>query len=245
MKSFLITVFQLVFSLIMYAMGVIYFGIALAPGIFLFFKVWNSTIAVSLLVRCIALGMAAAGGYFLFGFTLIILAGLTRAVFRLRLKEGNYRILSWQALQWAFLGSLYLMIQFTFVDFILLTPFVNFFLKLLGAKLGKNVQINSKFIADATLLEIGDNTVIGGGAVIIGHVMERGVLKLRRVKIGSNVTIGSHSTIMPGCQIGDNAIIGAGAVLLKNTKVEPRSIWYGVPAAPIRPKERIAKKEID
>jgi 2,3,4,5-tetrahydropyridine-2-carboxylate N-succinyltransferase/tetrahydrodipicolinate N-acetyltransferase len=107
-------------------------------------------------------------------------------------------------------------------------------LRLLGAKLGKNVQINSKFIFDATLLEIGDNTVVGGSAIIIGHIVERGILKLKKVKIGANVTIGSHSTIMPGCEIGDNAIIGAGAVLLKHTKVQPREIWFGVPAECIR-----------
>jgi 2,3,4,5-tetrahydropyridine-2-carboxylate N-succinyltransferase/tetrahydrodipicolinate N-acetyltransferase len=65
------------------------------------------------------------------------------------------------------------------------------------------------------------------------------VLKLKKVKIGKNVTIGSHATIMPGCEVGDNAIIGASAVLLKNTKVDPRAVYYGVPAEAIRPKRHI------
>ena len=141
-------------------------------------------------------------------------------------------------MQWAFVSSLYLMINFTFIDFILLTPFASILQRLLGAKLGKNVQINSKYVFDASLLEIGDNTVIGGGAIIIGHIVERGILKLKKVKIGKNVTIGSHSTIMPGCEIGDNAIIGASAVLLKNTKVEPRAVYFGIPAEPIKPHHR-------
>ena len=59
-------------------------------------------------------------------------------------------------------------------------------------------------------------------------------MKLRKVRIGKNVTIGSNAIIPPGCEIGDRAIIGAGAVLLKNTKVEPHSVWYGVPAQNIR-----------
>lgn len=119
------------------------------------------------------------------------------------------------------------------------TPFANLLQRILGAKLGKNVQINSKFVFDASLLEIGDNTLVGGGAIIIRHVVERGVLKLKKVKIGKNVTIGSHATIMPGCEIGDNAIIGASAVLLKNTKVEPRAVYYGIPAEAIRSKRHI------
>jgi non-ribosomal peptide synthetase-like protein len=235
MKSFLITLGQLVFTVVMYLLSIFYFGLALIPGVALFFKAWDVATAMNSIQRYALLGFSLAAGYFLFGLSLIVLAGLTRTIFVLRLKEGTHPIFSWQALKWAFVSSLYLMINFTFIDFILLTPFANLLQRLLGARLGKNVQINSKFVFDATLLEIGDNTVVGGDAIIIGHVVERGRLKLSKVKIGKNVTLGSHCTVMPGCEIGDNAIIGAGAVLLKNTKVEPRSIYYGVPAEPIKP----------
>ncbi|MBP7215976.1 MAG: hypothetical protein KBA46_01700 [Candidatus Omnitrophica bacterium] len=235
MKSFLITAGQLLFSLTMYCCATIFFGLALIPGIVLVLKAWSMGQAMDVLPRLFLLGISLAAGYFLFGFSLILIAGSVRTVLRLRLKEGNYPIFSWQALQWAFISSLYLMINFTFIDFILLTPFANLLLRLLGAKLGKNVQINSKYVFDATLLEIGDNTVVGGGAIIIAHVVERGILKLRKVTIGKNVTLGSHCTIMPGCEIGDNAIIGASAVLLKNTKVEPRAVFFGVPAEALKP----------
>jgi acetyltransferase-like isoleucine patch superfamily enzyme len=239
-KSIFITVGQLIFSLAMYLIATLYFGLALIPGIAIFLKAWEAGLALPMVMRYALLGFSLAGGYFIFGFSMIILAGLTRTALRLRLEEGNYPIFSRMALKWAFVSSLYLFINFTFVDFILLTPFANLLQRLLGAKLGKNVQINSKFVFDATLLEIGDNTVVGGGAIIIGHVVERGILKLKKVKIGNNVTIGSHATIMPGCQIGDNAIIGASAVLLKNTKVEDRAIYFGVPAEQIKPHHKEA-----
>ena len=235
MKSMFITIGQLIFALVMYVIGTVYFGLSLIPGIVIVLKAWNAGLLMQPLGRYVLLGFSLAGGYFIFGFSLIILTGLTRLILGLRLKEGNYPIFSRMALQWAFVSSLYLYINFTFIDFILVTPFANLLQRLLGAKLGKNVQINSKFVFDATLLEIGDNTVVGGGAIIIGHVVERGILKLKKVKIGKNVTIGSHATIMPGCEIGDNAIIGASAVLLKNTKVEPRAVYFGVPAEQIKP----------
>ncbi|MDD5194905.1 MAG: DapH/DapD/GlmU-related protein [Candidatus Omnitrophica bacterium] len=235
MKSFLMTFAQLLFALLMYCMGTIFFGLALFPSIALVFKVWHASYQVALWIRFIALGLSLGAGFFLFGLSLVILIGLVRTILFLRLKEGRYPIFSWEAVKWACVSSLYLLINFTFIDFILLTPFANLLQRMLGAKLGKNVQINSKFVFDASLLEIGDNTVIGGGAVIIGHQVERGFLKLRKVRIGKNVTIGSNSIITPGCEIGDNAIVGAGAVLLKNTKIEPRGLWYGVPAEPARP----------
>ena len=235
MRSFLITVGQLVFSILMYCIGTIFFGLALVPGIALFFKVWTTVEYAPNITKFFSLGISLATGYFLFGLSLIILIGTFCMVLRLRLKEGTYPIFSWQALKWACMSGLYSLINFTFVDFILATPFVNLLQRMLGAKLGKNVQINSKYVFDATLVEIDDNTVVGGGAIIIGHPVERGKLKLKNVKIGKNVTVGSHCTIMPGCEIGDGAIIGASAVLLKNTKVEPGAIYFGVPAEPIRP----------
>ena len=238
MKSFLVTSVQLLFAVFMYLMGSLFFGIALIPGVALVLKVWPAAIAYQPAVRLFCLGFALALAYFLFGLTLTLLVGLFRVLTGLRLKEGTYPMYSFEAMKWAFIGSLYLMIHYTFIDFVLLTPFANLLFRMLGAKLGKNVQFNSKYVFDASLLEIGDNTVVGGGAIINGHIVERGKLILKKVKIGKNVLLGSHCTVMPGCVIGDRAIIGASAVLLKDTVVEPRDVWFGLPAESLREKKR-------
>jgi acetyltransferase-like isoleucine patch superfamily enzyme len=238
MNWLLITIIQLLFAVFMYAMGSVFFGASMVPGLLLLFKMWEMSLSWPVFLRLFVLGTTLAAGYFLFGLTLILLVGIFRCVFRLRLKEGTYPMFSLESIKWAFLSSLYLMINYTFIDFILLTPFANLLFRLLGAKLGKNVQFNSKYVFDASLLEIGDNTVVGGGAIIDCHMVERGKLKLKKVKIGSNVTLGSHCTIMPGCEIGDKAIIGASAVVLKDTIVPPRDVWFGIPAESMREKMR-------
>lgn len=238
MKWLWVTLTQILFTIFMYLMGSVFFGAAMVPGLALLLKIWKATLDYDLIPRLFCLGFTLALGYFLFGLTLILLVGIFRSVFRIRLKEGTHEMFSFEGMKWAFIGSLYLMIHYTFIDFVLLTPFANLLFRMLGAKLGKNVQFNSKYVFDASLLEIGDNTVVGGGAIINCHIVERGKLVLRKVKIGKNVTIGSHSTIMPGCEIGDRAIIGASAVLLKDTKVESRDIWYGYKAESLREKKR-------
>ena len=216
---------QLLFAIFMYLMGSIFFGAALVPGLALFFKVWHATVTLTPILRLFLVGTSLALGYFLFGLTLILLIGFFRIILGLRLKEGTYPLFSSEAMKWAFISSLFLMIHYTFIDFILLTPFANILFRLLGAKLGKNVHFNSKYIFDATLLEIGDDTVIGGGAIINCHIVERHSLKLRKVKIGSNVLLGSHCTVMPGCEIGDRAIIAAGTIVPKGTVVPPRTVY--------------------
>jgi serine acetyltransferase len=239
MKAWAMTTAQLCVTLIIYMLGALFYGAALTPALLLIQKVWGLSAHWPAGLRVFGLAVTLALSFFLFGLCLVLLVGLFRALFRFRLKEGTYPLLSGEGVKWLFMSSLYLMIHYTFIDFILLTPFANLLFRLLGAKLGKNVQINSKYIFDATLLEIGDNTVIGGGAIINGHMVEGGRLKLKKVKIGRKVTIGSHATVMPGCKIGDRALIGASAVLLKNSIVPEKDVWYGIPAASIRKRNGI------
>ena len=227
MKWFLTVLIQLLFAVFMYLMGSIFFGAALVPGLALVLKVWHTTATTPLLLRLFFVGTTLSLGYFIFGLMLIVLVGIFRTVLQLKLKEGTYSLVSIEAMKWAFISSLFLMIHYTFIDFILLTPFANLLFRLLGAKLGKNVQFNSKYVFDATLLEIGDNTVVGGGAIINCHIIERNSLKLKKVKIGSNVLLGSHCTIMPGCEIGDHAIIAAGTIVPKGTIISARTVYAG------------------
>jgi len=85
-------------------------------------------------------------------------------------------------------------------------------------------------IADSNLIEIGDDTIIGGDVTLVAHAAERGELVTERVRIGKAVTVGLMAVILPGCDIGDRAVLAANAVLAKGTKVGPGEIWGGVPA---------------
>jgi|TARA_B100000315_G_scaffold227305_1_gene234945 acetyltransferase-like isoleucine patch superfamily enzyme len=230
MKWLITSIAQMLFTLFLYVVGITVIGLAIYPGVLLCVNIWQITIGYTLAVRIFFLCFSMAAAYFIYGICLLLILGVVRFVFRLSLKEGEYSMYSLGALKWALTNSLVLVLSNTFIDFILLTPFINIFYRFMGAKLGKNVQINSKFCADLSLLEIGDGAVIGGHATVIAHSFERGRIILRKVKIGKRALIGLNSVILPGTQIGNNAIIAAGAVLAKNTVVEPRSVYFGVPA---------------
>ena len=86
-------------------------------------------------------------------------------------------------------------------------------------------------------ITIGDNTIVGVGAVIhsANHRYKRKNLLIRRqghdfkcVTIGSDVWIGARAIILAGVTIGDGAVIGAGSVVTKD--VNPFSVVMGVPA---------------
>lgn len=221
----ILAIIQGIVVLLLYFLGALVVGLALTPGIMLFIKLIHVTAPFNDGIKAVILGLGMAGGFFIFGLTLLLLVGFLNMAFNLQLKEGNYGFKDGELFKWYFLNALVQAVKAFFMDFMLLTPFASLFYRMMGAKLGKNVQINSKNVADISLLEIGNNSVIGGNATVIGHIFERKGLKLKKVKIGSNVVVGLNSVIMPGVEIGDGAIVAAGAVVPKDTIILPRTVY--------------------
>jgi acetyltransferase-like isoleucine patch superfamily enzyme len=105
----------------------------------------------------------------------------------------------------------------------------------IGVKVGRNVSFGLESTIDIffpELIEIGDNSIIGYNASILAHEFLINELRVGKVKIGRNVTIGANCTILPGIKIGDNSIISAHSFV--NTDVPPNVLAGGVPVKIIR-----------
>jgi acetyltransferase-like isoleucine patch superfamily enzyme len=111
--------------------------------------------------------------------------------------------------------------------------------------IGNDVGISSTTIVCEEKVVIGNRVKIGGNTVIYDtdfHSLDylkrqtgtadRNNTNTSPVKIGDDVFIGAHSTILKGVNIGDRVIIGACSVITKN--IPPDEIWAGNPAKFIR-----------
>ncbi len=223
----LLTVIRVLLALALYSVAIVVMGLALCPAIVLVRAVWAATSSLGFWPQTLWVSLAVGVGYFLFGFCLIFVSALTRWVFRLDLKEGEYPLASLGMLRWYISNALQFLVWTTFGDFLLMTPFAALFYRLMGAKLGLNVQINSKFCADLSLLEIGDNAVIGGHATVIAHSFESRGLILKRVRIGRGAIIGLNAIVLPGADIGDKSVVGAGVFVPKDTKIPAGTRYLG------------------
>ena len=105
-----------------------------------------------------------------------------------------------------------------------------------------SIRIGNKVnIQDGTVLhtlykkstvEIDDNVSVGHNVTIHG------------AKIEKNVLVGMGATILDHAVIGENSIIAANSLVLTGTKVEPNSIYAGVPAKRIKTIEPGQSKEM-
>ena len=103
-------------------------------------------------------------------------------------------------------------------------------------RIGNKVNIQDGTVLhtlyEKSTVEIGDNVSVGHNVTIHG------------AKIEKNVLIGMGATILDHAVIGENSIIAANSLVLTGTKVEPNSIYAGVPAKRIKTIEPGQSKEM-
>jgi hypothetical protein len=100
----------------------------------------------------------------------------------------------------------------------------SFWLRLWGAKIGKNVYWTPSLeIADRSLLEIGDRVIVGHRVGISCHVVKPRknnlMLYVKKVKIGHDVFIGAATLIGPGVVINNGKSIPVSTILYPNQKI--------------------------
>jgi acetyltransferase-like isoleucine patch superfamily enzyme len=169
--------------------------------------------------------------FFLFIIIETFLPGLFIRLLRLRVDEGVYEIsiLDWNFFKYTLFFALYRP-SLKLIGILPLVPLRIRYLKLVGLKMGKSSMLaGSEIIHDPYMVEIGEQTLIGGWSHIIGHSGEK-KLVIKKVKIGDNCLIGGFSMILPGAVIEDNVTLGLHSVVLKDMHLEKGKFYAGTPA---------------
>ena len=84
--------------------------------------------------------------------------------------------------------------------------------------IGRNTAIEDNCIVHSWDCVIGDNVLVGHGAVI--HCKT----------IGNGSMIGINAVLLQGAEVGENCFVAAGALITPNKKIPPKSMVVGVPA---------------
>lgn len=114
-----------------------------------------------------------------------------------------------------------------------------------SVRLGTNVHMNGMTVHGSGGVTIGSNFHSGVGCTVysVNHRWEGATAVPydneavhEPVSIGDNVWLGEHVLVLPGSRIGEGAIIGAGAVV--SGVIEPCAVAVGVPAKPIKHRDR-------
>ncbi|MHA2394156.1 MAG: DapH/DapD/GlmU-related protein [Promethearchaeota archaeon] len=106
-------------------------------------------------------------------------------------------------------------------------------LKLLDIKIRNNTGVLDSYI-DSDFVEIGDNVILGEGAIVMSSMVIGDYLLVKRVILKSGCTIGAFSIISPGTIVEEGAILGMGSYTRVNQLLDKRSVNIGRPAKKIK-----------
>jgi acetyltransferase-like isoleucine patch superfamily enzyme len=183
-------------------------------------------------IRIVLLSMSLLPAYLLFVVSLMVLSAGSAWVLGWRTPaDAELRIadLEWPVLRWARYAMSTHVVRVLAGTWLRATPLWSFYHRLNGAHVGRRVYVNSIMLSDHDLLELGDDVVIGADVHLSGHIVEGGLLKTGRVRLGRGVTIGVGSMVEIGVTIGDGTQVGALSVVPKHRTLEPQAMYGGVP----------------
>ncbi len=209
------------------------FGLSLQPSIHFFQWLNRFSHDFGFVARYLCLGIGLAIGFYLYGFTMMLVVPTVNFLLRCNLKPWRGIYYSFETLKWYVHNGLTYLARYTFLELFTPTPFNNFFYQMMGMKIGKDTHVNTTHISDPSLIELGDRVTIGGSATIIAHMGARGFLIFARVKIEEGAVIGIKATIMSGVTVGAHARVLPNSVVMPNTNIPAGETWGGVPARKI------------
>jgi non-ribosomal peptide synthetase-like protein len=162
---------------------------------------------------------------FLFVFTVPILA---KWILIGRWKPRQIRIWSLAYLRFWLVKTL---IQWNPIVLFTGSPLFSFYLRTLGAKVGRGVVIFSTHVPVCTdLLSIGDGTIIQKDSFINGYRAHAGLIQVGAIAIGQNAVISEATVIDIDTSMGDGTQLGRASSLHAGQAVPDGERWHGSPA---------------
>ncbi len=114
------------------------------------------------------------------------------------------------------------------------TPLLNWYMRALGAKIGRGVTCETYWLPEPDLIEIGEGSVINGGCVLQTHLFHDRILRLGKVRLGNYCSLGAHSIALPASALGNHCYIGDGSLVGRGEELPFGSNWQGNPLQTLR-----------
>jgi non-ribosomal peptide synthetase-like protein len=113
------------------------------------------------------------------------------------------------------------------------TPLLPLALRLLGARIGRGVFLNTTDFTEFDCVQLGDQSELNAWSGPQTHLFEDRVMKIGCVTIGACVSVGARSTILYDSYVGNNVHLGPLTLVAKGERLPPNTVWTGSPASPV------------
>ncbi|WP_330220190.1 Pls/PosA family non-ribosomal peptide synthetase, partial [Rathayibacter tanaceti] len=114
------------------------------------------------------------------------------------------------------------------------TPALVWWLRSLGARIGRGVWCESYWLPEADLIALGDGATVNRGCVVQTHLFHDRIMSMDLVSLDPGATLGPHSVILPAARIAAHGTVGPASLVMRGELVPAGSRWSGNPIGPWR-----------
>ncbi|MFB9905781.1 Pls/PosA family non-ribosomal peptide synthetase [Allokutzneria oryzae] len=111
------------------------------------------------------------------------------------------------------------------------TPLFSMVLRGMGAKIGRGVHCETRWLPEPDLVTLGDGAVVNRGCVVQTHLFHDRIMRLGPIHIGRNATIAPRSVVLFDSAIGSGGSVGANSLVMRGETLPDDTGWEGNPVA--------------
>jgi non-ribosomal peptide synthetase-like protein len=111
------------------------------------------------------------------------------------------------------------------------TPFGCWYFRLLGARIGRRVFLDTTDLCEYDLTTIGDEAAVNDDATLQTHLFEDRVMKVDAVTVGPRAAIGAWTLVLYDTRIGSDVTVEELSLVMKGEVLPPDTRWAGIPAS--------------
>jgi non-ribosomal peptide synthetase-like protein len=110
------------------------------------------------------------------------------------------------------------------------TPFVCWYFRLLGAKIGRRVYMETTDLSEFDLVHVGDQAALNADCTIQTHLFEDRVMKMSTINIAPRCKVGAGSLVLYDTRLEEGTALGDLSLLMKGETLPAWTGWEGIPA---------------
>jgi len=104
------------------------------------------------------------------------------------------------------------------------------FFRLMGAKIGRRVFMNTSCLTEFDLIRIGDDVALNQDATLQTHLFEDRVMKMSTIEIGDGCSVGANAVVLYDTRMEAGATLADLSLLMKGESLPAETAWHGTPA---------------
>ncbi|MFJ9693718.1 Pls/PosA family non-ribosomal peptide synthetase [Kitasatospora sp. NPDC101183] len=117
----------------------------------------------------------------------------------------------------------------TLLNWLTGTPMASWVMRLFGARIGRRVWLNTTYLTEFDLVEVGDDAAVGEFTSLQTHLFEDRVMKMSTVVVGPAASIGARCVVLYDAEVGAGTSLDAMSLVMKGEHLPPRTNWRGIP----------------